>query len=46
MATWRVFCFAAQSRQLFRKRFIDPALISISGVTLFHSKYNVRIIRI
>jgi len=30
----------------FRKRFIDPALIPISGATLFHSKYNVRIIRI
>jgi len=31
---------------LFRKPFIDFALIRISGVTLFQTKYNVRIIRI
>jgi len=46
MATWRVFCFLRQAPALFRKRFIDLALIPISGATLFHSKYNVRIIRI
>jgi hypothetical protein len=35
-----------RARSLFRERFVVPGLILIRGVTLFQTKYNVRIIRI